>query len=99
MKKNEAGRVALRLGASVAAGALATSPAMAQGLQQAQSITQSFLDQIQIIGPIVFTIIVILTGVGYGARMVEKDTFVRVAVGCIIAGSASALVPMFWSGS
>jgi type IV secretory pathway VirB2 component (pilin) len=99
MKKREVTRLTATTGLAVAMVATSATPAMAQGLSQMQSTSQSLLDQIQTIGPIIATIIVVLSGVGYAARMIEKDTFVRIAVGCIIAGSASALVPMFWSGS
>jgi type IV secretory pathway VirB2 component (pilin) len=99
MKKREVTRLTTSTGLAVALVATSATPAIAQGLQQMESTSQSLLEQIQTIGPILATIILVLCGVGYAARMVEKDTFVRVAVGCIIAGSASALVPMFWSGS
>lgn len=99
MKKRDFSRLTASTGIALAVTATSATPALAQGLSQMQSTSQSLLDQIQTIGPILATIIVVLCGVGYAARMLEKDTFVRIAVGCIIAGSASALVPMFWSGS
>lgn len=99
MNKRRVSRLTATSGTAVAITVASATPAFGQGLSQMQSTSQSLLDQIQTIGPIIATIIVVLSGVGYAARMLEKDTFVRIAVGCIIAGSAAALVPMFWSGS
>lgn len=78
--------------------AVAASPAAAQGLSQAQSVATDFKNQIQTIGPIIAVAALILAAVGYMMKFIEKDMFGRIAIGCIIGGSAAALVPMFWTG-
>lgn len=97
MKKQNAFGSA-RLAAGTAIGLVISSPAMAQ-LQQARTTSQSILSEIQLIVPIIATIILIFAGIGYAWRMVEKDTFFRIGTGCIVAGSAGAIVPwLFGSG-
>lgn len=77
--------------------AATASPALAQGLGQAQSVAEDFRDQIQIIGPIIAVAALVLASIAYLMKFVEKDMFGRIAIGCIIGGSAAALVPMFWT--
>ncbi|WP_019219373.1 VirB2 family type IV secretion system major pilin TrwL [Bartonella florencae] len=46
--------------------------------------------------PVAAAVILLCLAIGYAGRFIEKDTFVRWAVGVIIAGSATQLVTMFF---
>ena len=47
--------------------------------------------------PIVAIIALVALGIGYATKFVEKDTFVRWAIGIIIAGSAAQITALFFS--
>lgn len=78
-------------------GAVLAVPAHAAGLSKAKGILDQFLDQMLTIIPVVATITLICFGIAYAAKFLEKDTFVRWAIGIIIAGSASELTAWFFS--
>lgn len=72
----------------------ATESAQAQGLQKAKGILDTFKAEILTIIPIAAVVILIFLAIGYAGRFIEKDTFVRWAIGVIIAGSATEIVAM-----
>ena len=74
--------------AALILGAAITSPAFAgTGLSKAKGILETFRDELLTIIPIVAIIALVALGIGYATKFVEKDTFVRWAIGIIIAGS------------
>ncbi|WP_156851145.1 VirB2 family type IV secretion system major pilin TrwL [Bartonella refiksaydamii] len=46
--------------------------------------------------PIAATLILLCLAIGYAGRYIEKDTFVRWAIGVVIAGSAVQLTTMLF---
>ena len=79
-------------------GAVITSPAFAgTGLSKAKGILETFRDELLTIIPIVAIIALVALGIGYATKFVEKDTFVRWAIGIIIAGSAAQITALFFS--
>lgn len=73
------------------------NPAAAQGLLKAKSILESFKAELLTIIPVVAVIALLLLAVGYATKFVEKDTFVRWAIGVIIAGSAAQITALFFT--
>jgi hypothetical protein len=47
--------------------------------------------------PVIAAIILLCLGVAYAGRFIEKDTFVRWAIGVIIAGSAVQITSMLFT--
>ena len=76
---------------------LAARPAAAQGLQKAQGILETLQQELTTIVPVVAAIILLCLGVAYAGRFIEKDTFVRWAIGVIIAGSAVQITSMLFT--
>lgn len=74
----------------------ATESAQAQGLQKAKGIMDTIKAELLTIIPVAAVVILICLAIGYAGRFIEKDTFVRWAIGVIIAGSASEIVAMLF---
>jgi len=76
-----------------------TEVAMAQtgGLAKAKGVMESFKTELTGIIPTVAVIALLALGIGYATKFVEKDTFVRWAIGIIIAGSAAQLTALFFT--
>ncbi|MDD9330715.1 MAG: VirB2 family type IV secretion system major pilin TrwL [Bartonella sp.] len=53
-------------------------------------------DLIDKIIPVAAAVILLGLAVGYAGRYIEKDTFVRWAIGVVIAGSAAEIVAMLF---
>lgn len=84
--------------AALALGAVITSPVFAgTGLSKAKGILETFRDELLTIIPVVAIIALVALGIGYATKFVEKDTFVRWAIGIIIAGSAAQITALFFS--
>lgn len=71
--------------------------AFAGGLSKAKGIVDDFKSELLTIIPVVAVIALILLGVGYATKHVEKDTFIRWAIGIIIAGSAAEITALFFN--
>ncbi|WP_273720591.1 MULTISPECIES: VirB2 family type IV secretion system major pilin TrwL [unclassified Bartonella] len=56
-------------------------------------------DLIDHIIPIAAAVILLCLAIGYAGRYIEKDTFVRWAIGVVIAGSATQLVAMLFKAN
>ncbi|MCZ2157915.1 VirB2 family type IV secretion system major pilin TrwL [Bartonella sp. 220] len=54
-------------------------------------------DLIKNIIPVAAAVILLCLAIGYAGRYIEKDTFVRWAVGVVIAGSAVQLTTMLFT--
>ncbi|WP_208440198.1 VirB2 family type IV secretion system major pilin TrwL [Bartonella raoultii] len=71
--------------------------AQAQVLKHANTALKNLEnDLVNYIIPISAAIILLCLAIGYAGRYIEKDTFVRWAVGVVIAGSATQLVSMLF---
>ncbi len=73
---------------------LLTTHAHAQGLEKAKGILELIKTEILGIVPLVAVIALIGLGIGYAMNSVQKETFVRWAVGLIIIGSAAQITKM-----
>ncbi|WP_208437063.1 VirB2 family type IV secretion system major pilin TrwL [Bartonella taylorii] len=62
--------------------------AQAQKLDKVKGILEKFKGELNVIIPIAAAVILLCLAVGYAGRYIEKDTFVRWAIGVVIAGSA-----------
>jgi len=68
--------------------------AHATGLQKAKGVLEIIKTEILGIVPIIAVIALIALGVGYAMGSVQKETFMRWAVGLIIVGSAAQITSM-----
>lgn len=69
----------------------------AAGLDKAKGVLESFQTELTTIIPIAATLLLVIMAVGYAGRFMEKDTFVRWAIGIIVAGSAAQITALFFS--
>ncbi|WP_040298889.1 VirB2 family type IV secretion system major pilin TrwL [Bartonella sp. DB5-6] len=70
--------------------------AQAQNLTKAKDALGKLKEQLDVIIPIAAGIILLCLAIGYAGRYIEKGTFVRWAVGVVIAGSAVQLTAMLF---
>ncbi|WP_273759189.1 VirB2 family type IV secretion system major pilin TrwL [Bartonella sp. ML70XJBT.G] len=70
--------------------------AQAQTLGKAKTALEGLQKELGTIIPIAAAIILLGLAIGYAGRYIEKDTFVRWAIGVVIAGSAVELVNMLF---
>ncbi|WP_375615764.1 VirB2 family type IV secretion system major pilin TrwL [Bartonella sp. AP58NXGY] len=73
-----------------------TRPAYAQLKNAKDALTNLKTDLIDNIIPVAAAVILLCLAIGYAGRYIEKDTFIRWAIGIIIAGSATQLVAMLF---
>ncbi|EJF76409.1 VirB2 family type IV secretion system major pilin TrwL [Bartonella birtlesii] len=75
-----------------------THPVYAQNtLKKAGDALKALQDDlIEKIIPVAAAIILLCLAIGYAGRYIEKGTFVRWAIGVVIAGSATQLVAMLF---
>ncbi|WP_375637546.1 MULTISPECIES: VirB2 family type IV secretion system major pilin TrwL [unclassified Bartonella] len=68
-------------------------------LTNAKTALESLRDDlIKNIIPIAAAVILLCLAIGYAGRYIGKDTFVRWAIGVVIAGSATQLATMLFTG-
>ncbi|EJF79808.1 TrbC/VIRB2 family [Candidatus Bartonella washoeensis] len=72
--------------------------AQAKILLGAQNALTKFQNELKLIIPIAAAVILLCLAIGYAGRYIEKDTFVRWAIGVVIAGSAAQIANMLFSG-
>ncbi|WP_375658024.1 VirB2 family type IV secretion system major pilin TrwL [Bartonella sp. CL436QHHD] len=77
-------------------GSSAHAQAQVQTLTNASTALKGLQDDIQKIIPIAAAIILLCLAIGYAGRYIGKDTFVRWAIGVVIAGSAAQLVSLLF---
>ncbi|WP_375682834.1 MULTISPECIES: VirB2 family type IV secretion system major pilin TrwL [unclassified Bartonella] len=70
--------------------------ASAKVLTNAEKALGDLQGDIQKIIPIAAAIILLCLAIGYAGRYIGKDTFVRWAIGVVIAGSAAQLVSLLF---
>ncbi|WP_273720593.1 MULTISPECIES: VirB2 family type IV secretion system major pilin TrwL [unclassified Bartonella] len=75
---------------------LIVHPAYAQLGKAKDALTALQTDLTTNIIPIAAAVILLCLAIGYAGRYIEKDTFVRWAIGVVIAGSATELVKMLF---
>ncbi|WP_144751550.1 VirB2 family type IV secretion system major pilin TrwL [Bartonella saheliensis] len=68
--------------------------AQAQDLTNAKTVLDKFKQQLDVIIPTAAAVILLCLAIGYAGRYIEKDTFVRWAIGVVIAGSALQIAKM-----
>ncbi|MCZ2203609.1 VirB2 family type IV secretion system major pilin TrwL [Bartonella sp. A05] len=66
-------------------------PTYAQNLTGAKTVLETLTTQLNGIIPIAAALILLGLAIGYAGRYIEKDTFIRWAIGVVVAGSASQL--------
>ncbi|WP_273718667.1 MULTISPECIES: VirB2 family type IV secretion system major pilin TrwL [Bartonella] len=74
-----------------------TYAAAAATLKHAEDALTKLQKDIQAIIPIAAAIILLCLAIGYAGRYIGKDTFVRWAIGVVIAGSAAQLVSLLFT--
>ncbi|WP_019219375.1 VirB2 family type IV secretion system major pilin TrwL [Bartonella florencae] len=73
--------------------------AQAKTLDKAKTALDTLKTELGKIIPVAAAVILLCLAIGYAGRYIEKDTFVRWAVGVVIAGSAAELVNMFFANA
>ncbi|WP_375615766.1 VirB2 family type IV secretion system major pilin TrwL [Bartonella sp. AP58NXGY] len=73
--------------------------AQVQKLKNAENALKALQeDLIKNIIPVAAAVILLCLAIGYAGRYIEKDTFVRWAIGVVIAGSATQLATLLFTG-
>ncbi|WP_375685414.1 VirB2 family type IV secretion system major pilin TrwL [Bartonella sp. TT110JLCBS] len=75
-----------------------THPAYAKIENASKALKALQDDLIKNIIPVAAAVILLCLAIGYAGRYIERDTFIRWAVGVIIAGSATQLATMLFTG-
>ncbi|WP_375678137.1 VirB2 family type IV secretion system major pilin TrwL [Bartonella sp. AP72JLCBS] len=74
-----------------------SKPVYAQAkLTNAKTALEGLQTDLKTIIPIAAAVILLCLAIGYAGRYIEKDTFVRWAIGVVIAGSAAELANMLF---
>ncbi|MET3589173.1 hypothetical protein ABID23_000243 [Bartonella silvatica] len=71
--------------------------AQAQNLTNAKTALDKFQAELVKIVPIAAAVILLCLAIGYAGRYIEKGTFVRWAIGVVVAGSATELVSILFT--
>ncbi|WP_406604061.1 VirB2 family type IV secretion system major pilin TrwL [Bartonella gliris] len=74
---------------------LMTHPAYAQLANATKALDELKKELLKII-PIAAAVILLCLAIGYAGRYIGKDTFVRWAIGVVIAGSASEIATLLF---
>ncbi|WP_375651704.1 VirB2 family type IV secretion system major pilin TrwL [Bartonella sp. LB28NMGDW] len=74
----------------------AHAQAQATTLTKASDALTALQTDLKVIIPIAAAVILLCLAIGYAGRYIGKDTFVRWAIGVVIAGSATQLVTMLF---
>ncbi|WP_375670730.1 VirB2 family type IV secretion system major pilin TrwL [Bartonella sp. SD1336NMGDW] len=74
----------------------AHAQAQVQTLQNASKALTDLQADLKVIIPIAAAVILLCLAIGYAGRYIGKDTFVRWAIGVVIAGSATQLVTLLF---
>ncbi|WP_375654618.1 MULTISPECIES: VirB2 family type IV secretion system major pilin TrwL [unclassified Bartonella] len=73
------------------------NPVYAQQLTTAKSALEKLRDDLKLLIPIAAAVILLCLAIGYAGRYIGKDTFVRWAIGVVIAGSAAELAGLLFT--
>ncbi|EJF78530.1 hypothetical protein MCO_00714 [Bartonella sp. DB5-6] len=69
----------------------------AQNLNKAKTALTTFQTELDKIIPVAAAVILLCLAIGYAGRYIEKDTFIRWAIGVVIAGSTAELTAMLFT--
>ncbi|WP_375659914.1 MULTISPECIES: VirB2 family type IV secretion system major pilin TrwL [unclassified Bartonella] len=72
------------------------NPVYAQQLTTAKGALEKLRDDLKLLIPIAAAVILLCLAIGYAGRYIGKDTFVRWAIGVVIAGSAAELAGLLF---
>ncbi|WP_375657493.1 MULTISPECIES: VirB2 family type IV secretion system major pilin TrwL [unclassified Bartonella] len=75
-----------------------THPAYAEIKNAKNALNALQKDLIENIIPVAAAVILLCLAIGYAGRYIERDTFIRWAIGVVIAGSATQLAKMLFTG-
>ncbi len=76
-----------------------SNPAYAVQLKNAKKALDTLQDDlVKNIIPIAAAVILLCLAILYAGRYIEKDTFIRWAIGVVIAGSATQLASLLFTG-
>ncbi|WP_375658521.1 VirB2 family type IV secretion system major pilin TrwL [Bartonella sp. MR30HLJHH] len=70
----------------------------AKGLKNADTALKALQADLNLLIPIAAAVILLCLAIGYAGRYIGKDTFVRWAIGVVIAGSATQLATLLFTG-
>lgn len=73
--------------------------AQERGFAHTKKVLDTFKDQLMTIIPLAAAVILLCLALGYAGRYIEKDTFVRWALGVVIAGSAVEIASLLFKGN
>ncbi|MBX4335899.1 VirB2 family type IV secretion system major pilin TrwL [Bartonella raoultii] len=79
---------------------LITHPTYAQAstaLAGIKKVLEAFRNDLKIIIPIFAGVLLLCLAIAYAGRYIEKDTFVRWAIGVAVAGSATQIANMLFT--
>ncbi|UNF46907.1 VirB2 family type IV secretion system major pilin TrwL [Bartonella krasnovii] len=79
-----------------------THPVYAQDpkyLKHSKKALDGFQTDLNVIIPIAAAVILLCLAIGYAGRYIGKDTFIRWSIGVIIAGSATQLGKLLFTGA
>ncbi|WP_375634378.1 MULTISPECIES: VirB2 family type IV secretion system major pilin TrwL [unclassified Bartonella] len=65
-------------------------------LTNASDALTALQTDLKVIIPVAAAVILLCLAIGYAGRYIEKDTFVRWAIGVVVAGSATQLVTLLF---
>ncbi|WP_375658519.1 VirB2 family type IV secretion system major pilin TrwL [Bartonella sp. MR30HLJHH] len=75
-----------------------THPVYAKIDPAEKALTALQKDLIDHIIPVAAAVILLCLAIGYAGRYIERDTFIRWAIGVVIAGSATQLAKLLFTG-
>ncbi|WP_375645952.1 VirB2 family type IV secretion system major pilin TrwL [Bartonella sp. TT29SHDZB] len=76
-----------------------THPAYAKIEHAGKALTALQTDLTTHIIPVAAAVILLCLAIGYAGRYIERDTFIRWAIGVVIAGSATQLASLLFKGT
>ncbi|AFR26847.1 trwL1 protein [Bartonella quintana RM-11] len=65
-------------------------------MTKVKTALETFRDQLNTIIPVAAALILLCLAIGYAGRYIEKDTFIRWAIGVVIAGSATQIATILF---
>ncbi|WP_455481887.1 VirB2 family type IV secretion system major pilin TrwL [Bartonella sp. B35(2025)] len=68
-------------------------------LKHAKTALETVQTELTVLIPLAAAVILVLLATGYAGRFIERSTFIRWSIGVIIAGSATALSNLLFSGT
>jgi len=76
---------------------LLSPSAHAEGLTKAKGVLELIKTELLGIVPVIAAIALVGMGIGYAMNSIQKETFIKWAVGLIVAGSAAQITTMLFN--